>query len=105
MAQIDIAGLADFDDGELQVPVRKIGLARETWKNLKKNRLALVGLGLIILITFAVVFADFIAPYGIDDQTSSRVSRALRRNICSERTISGATFLAGYSTAGASLSR
>jgi peptide/nickel transport system permease protein len=67
-AQIDAAGNVDFDDGELQTPVKKIGLARETWKSLKKNRLALVGLGLIILITFSVVFADFIAPYGIDDQ-------------------------------------
>lgn len=68
IAQIDIAGTADFDDGDSQAPVKKIGLVRETWKSLKKNRLALVGLGLIVLITFAVVFADFIAPYGIDDQ-------------------------------------
>ena len=68
IAQIDIADVADFDDGESQAPVKKIGLVRETWKSLKKNRLALVGLGLIVLITFAVVFAGFIAPYGIDDQ-------------------------------------
>ena len=68
IAPIDIADVADFDDGESQAPVKKIGLVRETWKSLKKNRLALVGLGLIVLITFAVVFAGFIAPYGIDDQ-------------------------------------
>jgi peptide/nickel transport system permease protein len=49
-------------------PVKKIGLFRETWKNLKKNNLALFGLFLILAIMFLVIFADFIAPYGIDDQ-------------------------------------
>ncbi len=49
-------------------PVKKIGLVKETWKGLKKNRLALFGLFLIVLITFLTVFANFIAPYGIDDQ-------------------------------------
>jgi len=49
-------------------PVKKIGLVKETWKNLKKNRLALFGLVLIVLITFLTIFANVIAPYGIDDQ-------------------------------------
>jgi len=49
-------------------PVKKIGLLRETWSSLKKNNLALFGLFLIVAILFSVIFADFIAPYGIDDQ-------------------------------------
>ena len=38
------------------------------WKGLKKNKLAMVGLVLIILLIIMAVFADVIAPYGVDDQ-------------------------------------
>lgn len=60
----DTATLAEIDTQ----PVKKIGLFRETWKGLKKNNLALFGLFLILTIVLSVLFADFIAPYGIDDQ-------------------------------------
>ncbi len=49
-------------------PVKKIGLLKETWNSLKKNNLALFGLFLIVAILLSVILADFIAPYGIDDQ-------------------------------------
>nr|WP_087396663.1 ABC transporter permease [Flavonifractor sp. An100] len=43
-------------------------MLRQTWKGLKKNKLAMVGLVLIILLIIMAVFADVIAPYGVDDQ-------------------------------------
>ena len=48
--------------------VKKEGMLRQTWKGLKKNKLAMVGLVLIILLIVMAVFADVIAPYGVDDQ-------------------------------------
>ena len=48
--------------------VKKEGMLRQTWKGLKKNKLAMVGLVLIILLIIMAVFADVIAPYGVDDQ-------------------------------------
>ncbi|MDF2675032.1 MAG: peptide transporter permease [Clostridiales bacterium] len=35
----------------------------EIWKRLKKNKLALVGLSIIIILVLVAIFADFIAPY------------------------------------------
>jgi len=41
---------------------------REAWKRLKRNRLAIAGMVILILLILVAIFADFIAPYGIDDQ-------------------------------------
>lgn len=35
----------------------------ETWRRLKKNRVAVVGMVIVILIILLAVFADYIAPY------------------------------------------
>lgn len=40
----------------------------ETVKGLWRSRLAMVGLFLILLLIVVAIFADVIAPYGIDDQ-------------------------------------
>lgn len=48
--------------------VKKEGMLQQTWNGLKKNKLAMVGLVLIILLIIMAAFADFIAPYGVDDQ-------------------------------------
>lgn len=48
--------------------VKKEGMLQQTWNGLKKNKLAMVGLVLIILLIVMAAFADFIAPYGVDDQ-------------------------------------
>lgn len=47
---------------------RKESLLTQTWKGLKKNRLAMVGLALILVLVLTAVFADFIAPYEVDRQ-------------------------------------
>lgn len=48
--------------------VKKEGMLRQTWNGLKKNKMAMFGLALIILLIVMAAFADFIAPYGVDDQ-------------------------------------
>lgn len=48
--------------------VKKEGMLQQTWNGLKKNKMAMIGLALIILLIIVAVFADVIAPYGVDDQ-------------------------------------
>lgn len=38
------------------------------WKRLKKNKAAMLGLGLLIVLVVVAIFADFIAPHGYNDQ-------------------------------------
>jgi len=47
---------------------RKSGPWYDVWRRLKKNKMAMFGLCIIILLIFTALFADFIAPYGFDDQ-------------------------------------
>lgn len=35
----------------------------DAWKRLRRNKLAMVGMFIVILMVFAAVFADFVAPY------------------------------------------
>ncbi len=41
---------------------------RDVWHSLKKNKSALFGMAIIFLLFFFAITADFIAPYGIDEQ-------------------------------------
>jgi len=43
-------------------------LLSETWRRLKRSRLALLGLIIMILLIFTAVFASFIAPYNPNEQ-------------------------------------
>ncbi len=45
---------------------------QETWRRLKKNKWAIGGLILIILLVLLALFAEYIAPEGIDDQAYDR---------------------------------
>ncbi|MBS4040123.1 MAG: ABC transporter permease [Flavobacteriales bacterium] len=40
----------------------------EVWRRLKKNKAALFGLTIICILFILAIFADYIAPYGFDDQ-------------------------------------
>ncbi len=40
----------------------------EMWVRLKRNRMALVGLGILLLMIVLAIFAHVVAPYGMDDQ-------------------------------------
>lgn len=44
----------------------------EIWKQLKKNKIAMIGLVILIMLILMAIFADKIAPYGYDDQDISR---------------------------------
>ena len=41
---------------------------KEIWQRLSKNKLAILGLIIIIAMILIAIFADFIAPYGYDEQ-------------------------------------
>lgn len=47
---------------------RKTGPWREVWRRLKHNKAAMFGLAVILILVLGAIFADFIAPYGYDDQ-------------------------------------
>lgn len=40
----------------------------ELWHNFRQNRGALLGLGIVALLIFAAIFADFLAPYAPSEQ-------------------------------------
>ena len=47
--------------------------AREAWIRLKRNRLAVAGMIILALLILTAIFADVIAPYGIDEQNYADV--------------------------------
>jgi peptide/nickel transport system permease protein len=44
---------------------------REGWRRFKKNKMAMVGMGIVLFFILLAVFAPLIAPYGINDQNLS----------------------------------
>lgn len=54
------AGIADV------APTRP--LRKDVWKRFKRNKLALVGMGIIALLLISALFASIIAPYGINER-------------------------------------
>lgn len=56
------------------MPARKSqSLWSDGWKRLKKNKAAVVSLGIIVVICLIAIFADFIAPYSFSDQDIGRI--------------------------------
>ena len=51
---------------ENQNPMKKRSQWRDVWKRLRRNKLAMVGMVIVILLILMAVFADFIAPYDYD---------------------------------------
>lgn len=47
---------------------KKTGPWREVWRRLKRNKAAMCGLFIMIFLVLIAFSADFIAPYGMDDQ-------------------------------------
>lgn len=46
---------------------------RDSWKRLKKNKVALVSAGFILFLIFVALFAPLLAPYPYDEQFLSKV--------------------------------
>lgn len=42
---------------------RKRSQLRDTWRRLRKNKLAMAGLIIVVILILAAIFADFISPY------------------------------------------
>ncbi|MEG0541307.1 MAG: ABC transporter permease, partial [Angelakisella sp.] len=55
---------------EMNAPKRRTKTG-ETWKRLKKNKLAVLGLITLLLIIFLAIFAEQIAPYSYSEQDYS----------------------------------
>lgn len=51
---------------------KKRGPWRDVWRRLKKSKLAMFGLTVLVILSICAIFADYIAPYGYDDQELSR---------------------------------
>jgi len=49
---------------------------QDAWRRLKKNRLAMVGLGLITFIVLAAIIGPFLCEYSYSDQDLTRVNEA-----------------------------
>ncbi len=56
--------------------IKKNSQLGETWRRLKKNRLAMFGLMILVLIVLVAIFADFIAPYPYDLQNYKDAKQA-----------------------------
>ncbi len=55
--------------GKEIAPVKKRSQARDTWRRFRNNKLAMVGLVIVLVIVLSAVFADLIAPYDYDKQS------------------------------------
>jgi oligopeptide transport system permease protein len=59
--------------GQIVQPRRSAGLWSDAFKRLRKNRLAVVGLALVILLLFAGLFGPILAPFPYDAQDLTSV--------------------------------
>lgn len=53
--------------------VKKNSMARDVWRRLKRNKLAMVSLGLILLMVLLALFGSWIAPYSFSEQNYDAV--------------------------------
>jgi peptide/nickel transport system permease protein len=58
------------------VVIKKRSQFQEVWRRLKKNRLALAGLAMLLILVLCAVFANVIAPYPYDEQNYSEIMQA-----------------------------
>lgn len=56
----------------LDITLKKKSQFKDIMKRMFKNKAAIVGLVIITILVFSAIFANFIAPYGYDDQLLSR---------------------------------
>ena len=61
MTPDDFAPLQDRDKEVLYVPPQK--LRERGWQQMKHNKLALWGLGIVIVMTLLALFGPLLAPY------------------------------------------
>jgi len=71
-----IAGEAEVGEPSAPGDVADLAAARplrkDVWRRFKRNRLAMVGLGIIIILVLTAIFAPWVAPYSITDRASGQ---------------------------------
>lgn len=65
----------DYLENEL-IQTKKRSQFQEVWRRLKKNRLAILGLALLLILVVVAIFADVIAPYPYDKQNYNETLQA-----------------------------
>ena len=63
-------------DRPIAQPRRSAGLWADAWSRLRKNKLALVGLALVLWLLFVGIFGPFLAPWPYDYQDTEAVLAA-----------------------------
>jgi len=69
------SGAATITDTEARpTDITELGAARplrvDVWRRFRRNKLAMIGLGFIVLLVLTAIFAPWIAPYDITERTS-----------------------------------
>ncbi|SES95980.1 peptide/nickel transport system permease protein [Natronincola peptidivorans] len=72
MANVNPAMDGKIPQADVKIAKKKRSQWFEVWLRLKKSKAAMVGLAIIVILIFSAIFADFIAPEGIDDQDLDR---------------------------------
>ncbi|WP_027410683.1 ABC transporter permease [Anoxybacteroides tepidamans] len=68
--------MAELARNQAPVSVRQekeesVSLWKEGWRSFKKNKIALVGTGIVLFFILLAIFAPLLAPYGINEQNLS----------------------------------
>jgi peptide/nickel transport system permease protein len=54
----------------------------DVWRRFRRNKLAMVGLVVVLLVVLSAVFADVIAPYSPSEQTANRLALPNWEHLC-----------------------
>ena len=71
MAKMMTPAMEKLQKRQLKKP-RKSGPWHESWYRLRRNRMAMLGLVIVIILAAMALFPDYIAPYGEDEQNYSK---------------------------------
>jgi oligopeptide transport system permease protein len=73
--QTQTTGALPQVDNLLERPQR--GLWSDAWRRLRRNKAALLGLSIVVLLCLIAIFANILAPYPYDEQHIDRVLRPI----------------------------
>jgi ABC-type antimicrobial peptide transport system permease subunit len=54
-----------LEDAGMEKKYSRSSLYKDAWRRLKKNKLAMIGLGIIIFLIIIAIFAPLVSPYNI----------------------------------------
>ncbi len=71
---------AGIVDTGVKKGVKQRGQWAEVWHRLKRNRMAMFGLAVILIIVFTAIFADVVSPYSYRTQNLRRIAESPSRD-------------------------